>query len=91
MSLVKARKALDGLWSMAWLKGRCWGRKLKHAQNPYRNSNITIAIGDELVSISQSPDNSLTVHEFSKTENTSLGKQVRTVLKAEGLEIKERK
>jgi hypothetical protein len=90
MSLVEARKALDGFWSRAWLKGRCWGRKLGHTQNPYLNSNITIAIGNELVSVSEDVDGSLSVHEFYRASHTSLGKQVRAILQENGLEIKEK-
>lgn len=89
MSLVKARKALDELWCLAWLKGRCWGKKLEQEQNPYQNSNITIAVGNELVSVSQNIDNSLSVHEFYRTSHTSLGKRVRAILRENGLKIKE--
>lgn len=46
---------------------------------------------EELVSISQNEDGSLTIHEFKKVDGTSLGEEVRNALGAEGLEIKEEK
>jgi hypothetical protein len=88
-SLIKAREVLSPLWDFkkAWLRGRLWGRGKK--DNPYRASNITIAIGKELVSISQGPDGKLRIHEFSKTENTSLGKDIRKILEKAGLSFEE--
>lgn len=85
--LIRARKALDSVWKRASLKGRCWGPKRK--DNPYSASNITIAVGEELVSISQDTDGNLKIHEFRKTEGTLLGEEVRTTLQREGLPIKE--
>ncbi len=49
--IVKARKALQLLWERADLKGRCWGPKRE--DNPYSATNITFAVKDELVSVSQ--------------------------------------
>lgn len=86
-SLIKARKALEPVWKRASLKGRCWGPKKK--DNPYGATNITIAIGKELVSISQDPDGGLRIHEFSKTEGTLLGQEIREILQREGLPLKE--
>ena len=83
--LVRARKAVNALWVMAWLKGRCWGPKRDN--NPYSATNITFLIGDELVSISQH-GNQLAIHEFHKAENTKLGGMVKEVLRREGLSIK---
>lgn len=86
--LVRARQALNLLWEKeADLKGRCWGPKREN--NPYSASNITIAIGTELVSISQDPDGSLRIHEFSRTEGTLLGERIREILQREGLSFKE--
>ncbi len=86
--MVQARKALDSLWKEeAQLKGRCWGPKGK--DNPFSATNITIAIGTELVSISQTDDGQLRIHEFSKTENTSLGERVRKILQEEGLVVED--
>lgn len=88
-SLIKARDLLSPLWDFkkAWLRGRLWGRNKKN--NPYVASNITIGVGKELVSISQGPDGKLRIHEFSKTENTSLGKEVRKILKKAELSFEE--
>lgn len=80
--MIRARKALSGLWKGAWLKGRCWGPKRE--DNPYGATNITLAIGKELVSISQK-GNKLIIHEFSKTNNTSLGRKIREIFKKEEL------
>ena len=88
-SLIKAKKVLNPLWKRAWLKGRCWGTKTEHGlENPYFGSNITLAINNELVSISQDPDSSLRIHEFSKTEETALGKAIKDILKKNNLKIK---
>lgn len=87
--MIKAREALDSLWEKAWLRGRCWGLKLKRQNNPYRATNITIAIGSELVSISQREDGVLRIHEFSRTKDTCLGKGIKKILQEEGLSIEE--
>ena len=85
-AMVQARQALDLLWKKeAQLKGRCWGPKSE--DNPFSATNITIAIGTELVSVSQTDDGRLRIHEFSKTENTSLGERVRTILQDQGLVV----
>lgn len=88
-TLIKARNILSPLWKKAWLKGRCWGIKLQDRDNPYLCSNITLAIGDELVSTSQDPDGGLRIHEFSKTRNTRLGKEIKEALTKEGIKFKE--
>jgi hypothetical protein len=86
--LIKARKCLDRFWKEVWLKGRCWGPPyVAGTLNPYAASNITIAVGNELVSISQNPDGSLNVHEFSRAENTFLGRKVKAVLRKNKLKI----
>jgi hypothetical protein len=91
-TLTKARKILDSLWKKAWLRGRCcWGVKLEDKNNPYLGPNITLAIGNELVSISQDPDGSLKIHEFSKTRDTDLGKKIKEVLTKESIKFKEEK
>jgi hypothetical protein len=83
---VLARKALDLLWNEADLRGRCWGLK-KAGDNPYAKTNITVCIGNELVSISRSQegDKKLIIHEFIKSEGTELGNRVRDILKKEEL------
>jgi hypothetical protein len=89
-SLVRARKILHSLWTSCWLKGRCWGPKLAEGndrKNPFRGSNITIAVGMELVSISQNPDGSLNIHEFAQVYGTTLGKKIRAMLKEEQIQI----
>ena len=73
--LIEARKLLRSLWGKALLRGRCWGTRSKEKDNPYLGSNITIVIGKELVTISQG-DGELKIHEFTKTTNTTLGKEV---------------
>ena len=86
--LIKARKSLDHFWKECWLKGRCWGSPyVAGALNPFARSNITIAVDNELVSISQNPDGSLNVHEFSRTKNTKLGKKVKAILRKNKLKI----
>ncbi len=74
---VIARKVLDDLWKEAHLKGRCWGPRKKG--NPYAATNITIAIGNELVSISYNGE--LKIHEFVLAKNTSLGRKIRKLLR----------
>jgi hypothetical protein len=90
--LVKARKLLDPLWVKSWLKGRCWGPLYVSdaenglQKNPFAQSNITIAVGDELVSISQGPEG-LKIHEFSRITNTNLGDKVRKILTTHDIKI----
>ena len=54
-----ARKALEQVWKRADLKGRTWGPN--KANNPFRRSNITIAIGREMVSIIQGENEQLII------------------------------
>jgi len=82
--VVAARKALGPLWDESLLKGRCWGLK-SITNNPYNGSNITMVLGEELVSVSQGKDGALRIHEFSRAKNTSFGNQVREILRREGL------
>ncbi len=51
---VNARKALNPIWKTACLKGRCWGPKGKKPSS-FAGTNITFAVGSELVSISKMP------------------------------------
>jgi len=85
--LVKARKALKGLWGKADLRGRCWGIVKKG--NPFNGTTIVLAVGTELIIVSQD-DNHLKIHEFVRADNndTSLGKQVRALLEETGLPLK---
>ena len=86
----EVRELLKGLWKLkrkdpgedeAWLRGRIWGmEKFNNYNNPYKGTNITIAIGDELISICQ-PNEKLVIHEFKLTSNTKLGRRVRKMLK----------
>ena len=85
--LIKARKSLDQLWRKSQLRGRCWGTVKEHFNNPFARSNITIAIGDELITIIQNPDGSLKVHEFCRSSNTELGRVVKKTLREADLEI----
>lgn len=83
--MVLARKALDDLWkNEAQLKGRCWGPV--KPDNPYMATNITIAIGNEMISISWDRKRKKFVfHEFRKTKNTSLGRKMKKIVRALGL------
>ena len=64
----------------AWLRGRTWGMaKFNDGNNPYKGTNITIAIGDELISICQ-PRKKLVVHQFKRVRSTALGRRVRKLL-----------
>jgi hypothetical protein len=85
--LIKARKVLDQLWRKSQLRGRCWGPTKTHSNNPFARSNITIAFGDELITIIQNLDGSLRIHEFSRSVNTELGRIVEEILKEAGLKI----
>ena len=80
-ALIEARKLLGSLWEKALLKGRCWGLRKKEEDNPYLGSNITIAMAKELVTISEADNGELKIHEFVKTTNTNLGKEVRKILR----------
>jgi hypothetical protein len=84
--MVLARKALDSLWGKADLRGRCWGLK-KTGDNPYAKTNITICIGNELVSVSRSQtgDKGLIIHEFVKSKNTGLGEMIGKILREKEL------
>ncbi len=73
---VSARKALNALWERSQLRGRCWGLGGNNGNNPYKGSNITIADGRELVTISMNGKRELVVHQFALVQKTQLGKQV---------------
>lgn len=85
--LIKARKALEGIWKSASLRGRCWGKRKDG--NPFGGSNITIAIDGELVSLSQEKDGTIRIHQFLKVEKNSLGDEIKEILKREGLSFKD--
>lgn len=69
---------MEPFWGKADLKGRCWGPKGKGGQ--YTGTNITFAVGEELVSISKNGDG-LEVHEFARASKTKLGSQVKEILR----------
>ena len=75
--LDKAREALKPLWEKSHLRGTCWGPK--EGNNPYTGTNIFFAVGKEAVAVSQRGD-TLTVYEFARSENTSLGRKVKALL-----------
>lgn len=81
--IIKARRVLDPLWRQSQLRGRCWGPKSK--ENPYSATNITFAIQDQLVSISQTDEGELRIHEFRKANNTSLGAKVKKLFREAGI------
>ncbi|MDD5431060.1 MAG: hypothetical protein PHP03_02440 [Candidatus Pacebacteria bacterium] len=85
---VEARKVLDGIWKdEAQLKGRCWGPKKNG--NLYGGTNITIAVGNELVSVSEDGKGSLKIHEFVRSGSTALGGKIKNLLAKNGLAIKQ--
>lgn len=79
---VIARKLVDELWQKSDLRGRCWG--LAKPRNRYRATNITIAIGPELVSISLGKNGQLRVHQFRRVKETTLGHRVKKSLQQGG-------
>lgn len=84
--LVDVRKALTDLWEEALVKGfrgRTWGQR--NSENPFRATNITMAIGDEAVVVNQDLEGNLQIHGFSRDANTSLEKRVHERLQEEGL------
>ena len=85
--LITARKALNSLWKSSLLRGWCWGPKRE--DNPFSASNITIATEEELISISQTEEGKLRIHEFSKTKDTSLGNKAKAILLSKGLSFEE--
>lgn len=90
--LVNARAILADLFeNKAWAQGRIWGRKKRgpvDEGNPYKGSNITMIIDEELVSISADANGVLIIHEFVQKENTVLGRMVKTRLERAGLPFK---
>jgi hypothetical protein len=85
--LVQAREALSGIWDEALVdgfRGRTWGSQT-NPDNPYRASNITMAIGDEVVVINRNPQGDLVIHTFLRADTTDLGERVRTTLSDAGL------
>ena len=89
IQLIKARKILNAIWETSWLKGRCWGppKITKNKTNPYARSNITIAVDNELITISQNHNGNLKIHEFTRTQNTKLGNEIRKILKNNKIKI----
>ena len=71
---VQARLAVDSIWKDSDLKGRCWGPRGSGSGSSYAGTNITLAIGDELVTISHNrKTDALIVHEFKRIPRTKLG------------------
>lgn len=82
---VKARKVLDALWQSSDSRGRCWG--LRKNGNQFAGTNITIALGDELISISMNSKKELVIHQFQRVAETNLGNRVKQLLQNNGLPI----
>lgn len=80
----EARKALNPVWVIAWLRGRCWGEKRN--DNLHGGSNINLFVGKESVTVSQHGDK-LAIYEFCQTKNTKLGRMVRELLLRAGMQI----
>lgn len=87
--MVAARRALHALWKKADLRGRCWGLR-KDGKNPFAGSNVTLAKGDEMISVCQdSESGEHIVHEFRRVGpgQTKLGKEARRLLTVAGLSV----
>jgi len=85
---VLARFAVDSIWKSSDLKGRCWGPKKSKKISPYAGTNITLAIGDELVTICQDKETGLLIiHEFRRIKRTKLGKKVRLLFRNKQLPL----
>lgn len=83
---VEARKVLDSLWREIPLRGRPWGLK-KSGTNCYGGTNILLATDKELVSISMNSKGNLRIHEFKRSKNTSLGRQIKKRLRQNNLPL----
>lgn len=88
---VAARKALDHIWDLALLVGRCWGRagrgKSKNEGNPFQGTNITLADDQDLVTVSFTENGEAVVHEFIAAKKTPLGDRVREALAKAGINV----
>jgi hypothetical protein len=79
---------VDLVWKNSDLKGRCWGPRGKERVSPYAGTNITLAIGDELITISENrKTGALIVHEFKRITGTKLGRQIKLLLKGKQLPL----
>lgn len=85
--MIKVRKALNDLWKIALLKGRCLGPETK--DNPYAATNIILATDMNLVSVSQTPKGKIKVHEFCRCTGCSLGTEIKVRLIKAGLVLEE--
>lgn len=85
---VLARKVLDVLWKSADLQGRPYGLRRNNPGNPFAGTNILIAIGDELVSVSCPNGDELIANEFVRTKNTKLGRRIKRKLRSHGLKVR---
>jgi hypothetical protein len=79
---------LAGLWNEVFeeggFRGRTWGKRGKGVTTKYRGSHITLGYSGEIVSVNI-VDGKVTIHEFSKTEETELGNEIRSILRENGL------
>ena len=76
-NLEIARKVLEPIWKEAFNNGTCgrtWGSQT-NPENPYRASNITMAVGNELVIINEDKKGNLKIHGF-KRDQTNLEKRI---------------
>jgi len=85
--LVKARIALAVFWKEAAFKGRCWGAVRNGGR--MARSHITLGTEEEVVTVNQSPEGKLIVHEFVRAKRTILGDGIRAQLINSGLEVEE--
>ncbi|HRZ95463.1 MAG TPA: hypothetical protein P5262_02760 [Candidatus Moranbacteria bacterium] len=82
---VKASAALRHIWDgNADLIGRTWGRKKNGRVNPFFGTNITLAKGDEMVSVCER-NGELVIHQFKRTDSTELGEEIKKALIKSGL------
>lgn len=78
---VKARKAIDTLWSKCLAHARGWGLKGK-GDNVFEGSNIILINEKEVVilAIDSEKKGEIVIHEFIKASGTALGSKVATLL-----------
>lgn len=80
---VKARKAIDPLWTECLSHARGWGLKGK-GDNIFEGSNIVLINKDEVVVLAMQEgrrgDQRIAIHEFKRATNTVLGNRVTNLL-----------
>ena len=75
-------EVISDLWSRVFrnggFHGRTWGPQGQTVESRFRGSHVLLGTKDgELVIINEGPNGQLLIHEFSETENTKLGQEIR--------------